>query len=254
MNRLGENSQIFSEVMTVTSAAGATSLGYSMEDCDKITFVCGLGTIAASTAGAPVMTARQSADAGLSTSTTIGGATAAVGISTANQLTNVRSALITISSASTDGNTLVLNGYTLTQSTVGSATIATAMTFGATAGTTDAAGLASISNSLSSVINNSTLSYFMTASTPSTATVRLTAKDTASTGITLVSTGVHTVTLEKAHSIVEILAQDLNSTSKYVGVALSTAMTSAAVSVTVIKQGLRNSPPYQSAQAHKKST
>jgi len=224
-----------------------------MEDCSKITFICGLGTVSGSTAGAVLMSARQSGDAGLSTAAAISGATAVVGFSTALQITNVRSVLLTMASASTDAQTLTLNGYTLTQSTVGSATVATAMTFGATAGSTSAAGLADISNSLASVINNSTLSYFMTASTPSTATVRIVAKDTASTGLT-VGSSVHVPTVEKAHAIVEILAEDLNSTSKYVGVTLSTALTATAPCVTVIKSGLRSSPPYQAAQAHKKST
>src|SRR3990167_3023975 len=254
MKRLGEDAQIFHEQISISSAATGMTLGYSMEDCESISFICGLGTVAAAAATSPTFTVRQSGDIGLSTSTTEGGATAIGGVSTANQVTNARSVLITLSSASTDTNTITLNGYTLTQTTVGSATVATALTFGATAGSTDAAGLNSMGNSLSSVINNSTLSYWMTASTPSTATVRLVAKDTASTGITVASTGGHTITLEKSHSQIDVLASDLNSTSKYVGVHISTVATALTCGVTVIKRGLRYSPPYQSAQAYKKST
>lgn len=252
--RTGEGTQIFTEMFTLTSAAGATSMAYSMDNCDKITFVCGLGTAAAAAiAISPTFTAIQSADISLSTNAAITGATAIVGPTTANQLSNARRVLITLSSASTDTHTLVINGKTLTQTTVGSATVATAMTFGATAGATDAAGLASMSNSLSSVINNSTLGYFMTASTPTTASVRLVAKDTASTGISIASTGGHLITSEQAHSMIEILAEDLNSTSKYVGISISTSATSVPVTVTVIKSGLRYGP-YQSAQNYKKST
>ena len=95
----------------------------------------------------------------------------------------------------------------------------------------------------------------MIATTASTSAVRLTAKDTASTGITIgVGSIAHTVTSEKSHSIIEIRAADLNSTSKYVGLGISTATTSVACGITVIKSGLRNSPPYQAAQAYKKST
>ena len=253
--RLGENAQIFHEQISISSAATGMTLGYSMEDCSEISFICGLGTVAAAaTAISPTFTVRQSADVGLSTSTTVGGATAICGPTTANQISNSRSVLITLSSASTDTNTLVINGYTLTQTTVGSATLATALTFGATAGSTDAAGLNSMGNSLSSVINNSTLSYWMTASTPSTATVRLVAKDTASTGISIASTGGHLITSEKSHSQIDVRAEDLNSTSKYVGLHISTVTTAATVGITVIKHGLRNKPPYQSAQAYKKST
>jgi len=256
MKRLGEDAQIFHEQISISSAATGMTLGYSMEDCESISFICGLGTVAAAAATSPTFTVRQSGDIGLSTSTTVGGATAIAGISTADQITNARSVLITLGTAATGAQTLVLNGYTLTFSTVGGATVATAMTFGSTEGSTVASGLANAGNSLSSVVNNSTLSYWMTASTPSTASVRLVAKDTASTGISAVTTasGAYALTLEKAHSQIDVLASDLNSTSKYVGVHISTVATAVTCGVTVIKHGLRYSPPYQSAQAYKKST
>ena len=254
--RTGEGTQIFTEMFTLTSAAGATSMAYSMENCDKITFVCGLGTAAAeATAITPVFTAVQSADNLLSTNAAITGATAVVGPTTANQLSNARSVLITLGTAATGAQTLVINGKTLTFSTAGGATVATAMTFGSTEGSTVAEGLTKASSSLAAVINASTLSYFMTASTPSTASVRLHAKDTASTGIAAATTAAaaYSLTSEKAHSLIEILAEDLNSTSKYVGISISTVATSVPVTITVIKSGLRYGP-YQSAQVHTKST
>lgn len=255
-HRTGEVTQIFTELFTLTSAAGATSMGYSMENCDKITFVCGLGTaMAGATAITPTFTAIQSYDIGLSTNAAISGATAVVGPTTASQLRNARRVLITFGTAATGAQVLTINGKTLTFSTVGSATVSTAMTFGSTEGSTVADGLQKAANSLSSVINNSTLGYFMTASTPTTATVRLTAKDTASTGIDILTpaTAAYDLTSEQAHSMIEILAEDLNSTSRYVGVSISTVATSVPVAVTVIKSGLRFGP-YQSAQAYKKST
>ena len=256
MNRLNENSLVFHEQIAISSAASGLTHGYSMEDCDKITFICGLGTAAAAAAAGPVFSAVQSADVGLSTNAAIAGATALCGPSTANQVTNARQVLISVTTAATGGETLTLNGFTLTgatQSTLVS-TVTTALTFGSSLATS-AGGLEAIMNTLSSVINNSTLSFFVTASTPSTLAVRLTAKDTASTGITLVSTGgVYTITSEKAHSVVEILAGDLNSTSKYVGISIATVATAAVVGVTVIKQGLRHAKVYESAQNYKKST
>ena len=257
MNRLGENAQIFHEQISISSAATGMTLGYSMEDCEKISFVCGLGTVAAAaTAISPTFTVRQSADSGLSTSAAVTGATAICGPTTANQISNARSVLITLGTAATGAQTLTLNGYTMTFSTVGSATVATAMTFGSTEGSTVAEGLTNASNSLSSVINNSTLSFWMTAATISTAAVRLTAKDTASTGISAATTAAaaYAVTSEKSHSQIDVLASDLNSTSKYVGVHISTVATAVTCGITIIKHGLRHSPPYQSAQAYKKST
>lgn len=256
MNRLGEDAQIFHEQISISSAATGNTLGYSMENCSKISFICGLGTVSATSVNvSPTFTVRQSGDVGLSTSTTIGGATAVCGPTTANQITNARSVLISVTTAATGGETLTINGYTLTQNLGTVSTIATAMLFGSTVGATAAGGLDGHMNTLSSVINNSTLSRWMTASTPSTLAVRLVAKDTASTGISVASTGtVYTIISEKSHSQIDVLAEDLNSTSKYVGLHISTVATAVTCGITVIKHGLRNSPPYQSAQAYKKST
>lgn len=261
MERLGEKTQSFVELITVSSGTSGLTQGYSMEDCNQISFICGVGTVAgAATAITPLFTVKQSADAALSTNAVVAGATAICGPTTVNQLVNTRQATITISSAATDGETVVFTQggvtYTLTASTAGASTIATALTFGSSLGATVAEGLPGRLNSLSSVINASTLGYFMTAATISTVALRLTAKDTASTGITVGTSAasVYSLISEKSHSQIDILEEDLDSTSKYVGVGISTATTAVAVSITIIKSGLRNSPAYQSAQAYKKST
>lgn len=258
--RLGETRQIFHEQISISSAATGLTNAYSFEDCDQITFVCGLGTASAAVTGlAPTFTVRQSGDLSLSTSTTVGGATAVCGPTTANQVTNARSILITFGTAATGAQTVTLNGYTMTYTTATASfgsTIATALFFGSTVGSTAAEGQELAGNSFSSVVNNSTLSYWMTASTPSTATVRLVPKDTASTGITAASTvfTAYGITSEKSHSVIDVRAADLNSTSKYVGIHISTVATAVTCGVTVIKSGLRHAPPYLSAQAYKKST
>src|SRR3990172_7723597 len=115
MKRLGEDAQIFHEQISISSAATGMTLGYSMEDCSKISFICGLGTVAAAaTAISPTFTVRQSGDVGLSTSTTVGGATAICGPTTANQITNARSILITFGTAATGAEVLTINGKSLT--------------------------------------------------------------------------------------------------------------------------------------------
>lgn len=257
--RLGEDHQIFSEQITLSSVSSGLTHGYSMEDCDQISFICGMGTaLADSTTIKATLVVRQSGDLSLSTSTTVGGATAVLGPSTAEQINNARSVLITFGTAATGAQTVTLNGHTLTYSTSTAAwsTVATALTFGSTQGSTVAEGLELSANSFSSVVNNSTLNFWVTASTPSTASVRLTAKDTASTGITILGiSAAYGITSERSHSQIDIRAADLNSTSKFVGLAISNGSTVVnQIGVTVIKSGLRHSPPYQAGQAYKKST
>lgn len=257
MERLGEGRQIFHEQISISSAATGQSMAYSMEDCSKITFVCGLGTVAVDAiAITPTFTVRQSGDIGLSTSTVVTGATAICGPTTANQITNARSILITLGTAATGAQTLTLQGKTLTFSTLGTSTLATALTFGSTEGSTVASGLNNASTSLITAINNSTLAYWLTASSVSTASIRILSKDTASTGISAATTAAaaYSITSEKSHSIIEVLAEDLNSTSKYVGLHISTVATAVTCGITVIKDGMRYSRPYQAAQAHRITT
>jgi len=257
-HRPAERQKIFNEVMTITSAAGATSLRYYAGDCYKITFVAGMGTAAASTVTAPTWSVRQAVDEAAATSTTIGSATGSFGPSTAFQVEGQRSALVTMTTASTLAETLIVtvggNAYTMTYSTVPS-TVATALSWGSSLGSTAAGGMAPMTNSLSSVINNSTLGHWLTATTISTAVVRLTVNDSAiSTGFSLLSTGANVLpSQEKAQSIIEVLSEDLNATSQYVYAVVTTADTSVQFAVTVIKEGVRYQPPTQVGQ-HIKST
>lgn len=254
--RLGEENKINCEVVSITSAASALSDAYSFDDCERITFIVGAGTVAgAATAITPTLQVRQSGDIGLSTSTTIGGATARLGPTTANQFSGIKTALITITTAATGAETIILNGHTLTLNAGTNSTVTTALTFGSTLGATAAEGLETRMNGLSSVINNSTLSRWFTATTVSTAAVRITTNDTAATSLNAVTTGtIFTLTAERLQSIIEVKAEDLNSTSKYVGIGITTAATAVTYGVTVIKSGLRTMPPVHPAQVHKKST
>lgn len=246
MEGLSKKYRIFNEVGLISSASTFKTLGYTMEDCDAITFICGYGTAsAAATAIASNITVRQGADKGLSTSTTIGGATATLGPTTALTVTNVKSAVITMGTASTLTNTLIINGETLTYSTVPA--VAT-LNFGSTLGSTVAGGIDGSVNTLSSIINASTVAALqgLTASTISTAAIRIVVDDTASTNLSITSTADanFAIVQEKQQAIIRVTAADLNSTSKYVACILSTCATSVPVSVTVVKEYIRFQPPF----------
>lgn len=255
--RIGEFEKVFTEILPVTSAAGATSLVYHMGDCVGITFVGGLATADGTTAVTPVMSVRQSGDKALATSAVITGATATLGSATGLTLRDTKQMILTAGTDTTAGDVLVINGVTLTYST---SPAATSLLFGTTVGVTAAEGLEEGCNSLSSVINASTVAALrgITASTGSaTNTVRLIADDTASTGVSITSTGssAWTLTNEKSISIVEVLAEDLNSTSKYVACLISTCDTAVNVSLTAIKHGVRYKPADQKpVQIHTKTT
>lgn len=246
MERLSQKNKVFNEVGLISSASSFNTLGYSMEDCDAITFICGYGTASgAATAIVSNVTVRQGADRGLSTSTTVGGATATLGPTTALTVSGVKSAVITMGTASTLTNTLVINGLTFTYTTVGSAT---ALNFGSGEGSTVADGIANSMNSLSSIINASTNAALLglTATTISTAAIRIVVDDTASTSLSITSTADanFAIVQEKQTAVVRVLASDLNSTSKYVQCRLSSCATSVPVSVTVIKENVRYAPPF----------
>lgn len=246
MEQLSKKYRIFNEVGLISSANQFNTLGYSMADCDAITFICGYGTAAASaTAIVSNVTIRMGGDKALSTSTTVGGATATLGPTTALQIANVKSAVITMGTASTLTDTLIINGETFTYST---APAATSLNFGSTEGSTVAEGITKATNSLSSVINASTRAALLglQATTISTAAIRIVVDDTASTSLSITSTADanFAIVQEKQQAIVRVKAEDLNSTSAYVLCRLSTCATSVPVSVTVIKEYVRHLPPF----------
>jgi hypothetical protein len=228
----------------------------------KITFIVGAGTAAASTALTATLAVRQAVDEAKATSTTIASATGTLLTpATANQIQGAKQGLITMSTASTTTETIAITvgGSTYSLSYVGQSTlvstVATALAFGSSVGSSNAGGLEAAMNSLSSVINASTLSKWLIASTPSTLAVRINVSDSAvSTGFDALTTGANLApSYEKSQSIIEVLAEDMNSSSKYAYLTISSAATSVQCAITVIKDGVRQLPPTQVGQ-HVKST
>jgi hypothetical protein len=259
--RANEYQKMSNEVVTISSAGGATSQRYYMGEGYKLDFIVGGGTAAASTALAPTITVRQAVDEAAATSTTIASATGTLyAPATANQVQRAHSALLSMSTASTLTETVVINAggstYTLTyvgQSTLVS-TVATALAFGSSVGSSNAGGLEAAMNSFSSVVNNSTLSAWLTASTPSTLAVRLTINDTAlnTSGVNILTTGANlTPSYEKYVSRIAVLSEDLNTTSAYCYLTISSAATTVQCSIGVIKSGLRYAPSQVSGQTIK---
>lgn len=242
--RLSEKYKMFNEVINISSASSGLSNAYSMAEGGGITFIVGAGTVAAAaTATTPTITVRQSGDRSLATSATVAGLSTTLGPTVANTVTAVKSVLVSISSAATDGETLVLNGFTLTANGTAS-TVSTALAFGSTLGATAAGGLDARINSLASVINNSTLNRWFTATTQSTVAARIVVNDTANTSINLVSTGtIYTLTVEKQQVVINVKSEDLNSTSAYVGIGISTAATALNCAVAAITGEVRYKPP-----------
>jgi hypothetical protein len=254
-NRVGEEYKLSNEVISISSATTGLSCGYSMDDCNEVTFVVGMGTaLSAATAITPTITVRQSGDSLLSTNATIGGLTATLGPTTAEVLNNVKKALITMTTAATGAQTVTVNGVVWTFST---APETTSLTFGSAAGSTNAEGLEQSMNTLSSGINASTVAALqgLTATTGSTANVSIRVNDTASTSLSLTGVaGAYGLTSEKSQVIFSVLESDLNSTSKFVGIQIGTAVTAVTLAVCAIQKGMRYKEPFQVAGSNLKST
>ena len=256
--RPGEFQEFISEPLRISSAAGATSLYVDAADADLITvIVSGDSALGGSTAINPTITVRQSGDSGGATSTTISGATGQLGISTANEVANARQAIITMTTAATLTETLVINGVTLTYSTAPQSTLASSYTFGSTLGATAAGGLDGTIASLATVINAATaFAGKLTASTLSTAALLLTVDSSDnSTDVNVASTGGgFAPTIQRQQSVIDIRVDELNSTSQYVGFTVSSAATAVLLSANIIKSGKRYKPPFQVGQYVKTPT
>lgn len=249
MSNIGELYRIDTEFLSITSGAGATSRFYDMAGYSKALVVVAMGTFTLNVSTANIM---QSADSAGATSAAF--STTVLGNTTANQITGASKVQITCSSAATDGDTVKIQGVTLTNSTAGATTAATVLGFGASAGATAASGCENIINSLASRINNTAvgLSSIMTATTNGTALI-LTLKDSANTYLSVEGHANFPVTILGYNKMVEIHAEDLSATGRYIGIKLSTGTTACDVAITVIREPYERPPVYQSG-GYTKST
>lgn len=227
---IGEHLRIDSETFNLTSAAAATSKPVSLEDYNKLCFVVGMGTAAANLN--PAITVQQSSDS-TGARTTVASTT--IGSTSATRVDNARSAVVTMGTAATLTQRVVVNGTTFTFTT---SMTATSGEFGSTVGATAAEGLASAMHSLATLINGTNGISGITATTQTTAAVLLEVDDTAATSLNLSATGGgFTVAYDSAQAIVEIDASDLSTGQKYVSLKVSTVATSVDIAISSVRSG-----------------
>lgn len=269
--RVGENQTIHSQLyLCSTVAAMTTSHGYPVDDCSDVCFLINVGvnvSAVSSLAGVindllSTITVLQSGDKNMATNAGLSTATLNVNIGTtaANRVDRVQSAYINFSTVDTDNATatIQINGITLTKLTTFAANgtnFNSTGGFGSSVSSTVAeglelsgAGLANLINSTfgSSVYNGGLGSVFR-AVTISTQTVRVDCIDTMqlTSGLTIVTTGngfrPH---IGQQQVKLEFKTDELNSTSKFVALSISSVATSLQMSITCIKSGVRYQPKF----------
>ncbi len=242
--RIIEEYVIDSQVFAVTSATTHYSRAICMDGVDEADFILSMPPTAGAGA-AVVITIQQGAYATVAESSNAaaltGACTTQVGSTVANYVYKARAAKVSISSATTDAETIIINGTTYTVST---ADAATSLQFGATGGTTGAAGAPSSMCSKLAALINSTVSSIgikgVSAALTSAAstTIDIWVNDTASTSLTITTTGGGlTPSYAGANVKVSVKAEGLNSTSKFLSAVLSSCATAGSYGLTIIRKG-----------------
>ena len=240
--RLAESILIDGEICAVTSASTLYSKAINMEGVDEVVFNLTMPSGVGAGAAVPITivqaesaTKVQSSNAGSLTPA----CTTQVGSTVANYVYKGSKAFISISSAATDAQSVIINARTYTIST---ANAATARQFGCTDGTTGAAGNpSSMAANLAALINSTVSSIGvpgLTAALTSAAstTIQLSVNDTASTSITITTTGGGiTPSYGGANVKVSVKAEGLNSTSKYICAVLGSCATAASYGLQAIR-------------------
>lgn len=255
--KLSEKYKIDAEVMSITSAAGATSQQYDMQKYAQAAFIVAAegdltGGVTIDLMESSAATAGGSSAAGSKTGIVIGG-TAATNISTAS---GVRDITLTMGTASTTGAYFTLAAGTVTKKftyTTSTAAFtsgstlqsATNLYFGSTVGSTVDTGLQLSLDSLKTQIE-STLGFSgaLVCSTPTTVTMRIKCGDAAAGDISLTATAVMSAAVNNAVGVFDLRADQMTSTlsKRYLSVKVSTAATSCRAAVTVIRGGGRYMP------------
>jgi len=243
--------KINSEVITVTSAAGSTSLAYDMAGCNRALFnVCANGTFSTLTLAlmeATAATAAGSSAAGGSAGIVIGGPSTAIPITG-----GARKITLTLGTAATASSTwsLMVGGKTrqfqYTTSTASNASTAQTtanLYYGCTVGSTVDTGIQLSADALATAIT-STLAFgsVLTVTSGTTATLVIALNDDATGNLGLASTATGIVAGEVNEAVGAFnIANDELSTggNRYVKVKASTASTSVKCGVTVIRAGNR---------------
>lgn len=250
MSNLSEIYKVDIDVLGVTSAAGATSKWYDMEGYDRAMFVIAAGTFTLSAATVQIY---QSADVSGATNAVISGATLAMGNTTAAQFDHLSKFVITCASAATDNDAIGINGVTLTNSTAGATTASSLLGFGSSDGATGAGGTTAIANSLASKLNSSGvgLSSILIAATQNSTEVLVQLRDGAGTYLSATGHANFPITAQNQLGVLEIHADELASTGRYISARITTATTGQKFTITCIRSGRYN--PFVQGKSRKSS-
>ena len=245
-----EHVTVNSDVLIASSGATATSMAYDMTDYDKCIFTCGI----ASHGGGDhlELDVKESSNAtGAHTTNANFPSATCMGSTNASHIEQCKAFLVTLATdatASTLALTVNAHNFKLTTSTLllpaQTASAASALYFGSTVDSTSAEGLEHMSSALAYIINNTTfgLGNIATATTVSTAAVRVELLDTASTYFTVGTTGGASAiiaTVERAEVTMEIHAEDMSTGQKCLTFRAGTATTTMELSLAVVRQGRR---------------
>ena len=257
MSKITDRLKIDAEIISITSAAGATSQNYDMQKYGQAAFVVSVygdltGGITLDLMESSAATAAGSSAAGGKAGIVIGG-TAATNIASGS---GVREITLTMGTASTTGQYFTLSAgtvtkkFTYTTSTAAWASgstlqSATNLYFGSTVGSTVDTGLQLSLDSLKTQIE-STLGFSgsLICSTLSTVTLQVRCADSAAGSIGLSASAVMTAAVNQAAGVFNLQADQMTSTAskRYLSVKVSTASTTCRVAVDVIRDGGRYMP------------
>jgi len=245
-----EHVTVNSDLLVAASNASATSMAYDMTDYDKIIFTAGIASHEGGNHLEFDVKESSNTTGTHSTSTSFPGATC-MGSTNASHIEQCKAFLVTLATdatASTLALTVNNKNFKLTTSTLllpaQTASAASALYFGSTVDSTDAEGLETMSSALASILNNTTfgIGNIATATTVSTAAVRVELLDTCDTYFTVGTTGGASAiiaTVERAEVTMEVHAEDMSTGQKCLTLRAGTATTTMNVSLAVVRQGRR---------------
>lgn len=240
MERFGETYAINSVPIAITSASTNYGVGMSIKGAQAMSIIVSMATAPAGQ-GFSVQ-AVQGANATVvesSAAAVIAGATASLGSTIGSSyIAGAKMARLALSTATTDAETVIINGTTFTYNSTASGT---AYTFGATAGASAAAGVALAM--LATMVNRACPKLY---ATTGASWIDIRVRDEESTSIAITSTGGGlTPSYLAAQALIEFSVAGLNSTSEYVGVVVSSASTAIRGCITLVRKDA-----YAPARAH----
>lgn len=236
------------EVKTISSSAGTTSLNYDMKDYRQALVAVNVrGNY--STATVDLMESSASTVAGTSAAAGYGGVVVGGASTLIPAAGGVREMTVTITTASTAGDTLTFsegsNSYTLTNANTTFTNVSTALYFGSTVGSTAATGLQLRMDSLKAALE-STLVFgdSVICSTGTTASLTIAARECGSLGFQT-TLAAYTAEVQQAVAVFDVNAEDMTTTAnkRYLAAKISSISTAGQAGVTVIRTGGRYMPP-----------